>query len=57
MTAENVTILWRGAKHMLTTGRCSKVEYADRSVNKPNTYYVNCGGANVFFTPADLPSR
>jgi hypothetical protein len=55
LTAGDVQILHRGAKHYLDSGRCARVEFADKSTSKPNTYYVNCGGANLFFTPADLP--
>jgi hypothetical protein len=51
-----VIILHRGAKLMLDNGRCKRIEYGDKSVSKPNTYYVNCGGfSNIFFRPSDLP--
>lgn len=36
---------------------CSQITSADKSVSKPNTYYVTClmggGPENVFFTRAD----
>lgn len=57
LSESDVRILHRGAFHFLESGRCKRVEYAHKSVSKPNTYFVNCGGANLFFTPADLPSR
>jgi hypothetical protein len=57
LTEQDVRILYRGAQHFLDTGRCSRVEMADKSVSKPNTYYVNCGEPqNIFFTAADLPA-
>lgn len=56
LTKRDVVILHRGAKHFIESGRCGRVEYADKSVSKPNTYYVNCGGPrNHFFKPSDLP--
>lgn len=55
LTQKDVDILYRGAAKYLDSGRCSRIEYADKSTSKPNTYYVNCGGPkNFFFTPADL---
>ncbi len=56
LTEKDVVILHRGAKHFLDSGRCKRIEYGDKSVSKPNTYYVNCGGPrNHFFKPSDLP--
>ena len=54
LTEKDVEILWRGANLMLDRGRCARVYYADKSVSKANTFYVNCGARNVFFTEADL---
>ena len=54
LTADDVRILWRGAKQMLDTKQCSKVEYAAKSTTREGTYYVNCGGENIFFTAAEL---
>jgi hypothetical protein len=55
LSQRDVDLLWKGANYMLKTGRCSKIEYADKSTSRTNTYYVNCGGAsNVFFTPSDI---
>jgi hypothetical protein len=55
LTQKDVDILYRGATKYLDSGRCSRIEYADKSASKPNTYYVNCGRPkNIFFTPADL---
>ena len=44
LTEKDVLILNRGATHFLHSGRCKRIEYGDKSVSKPNTYYVNCGG-------------
>jgi len=56
LTKKDVLILRRGAQHFLKTRRCDQIEYGDKSVNKSNTYYVNCGGSrNLFFKPSDLP--
>jgi len=56
LTESDVLILHRGAKLLLDSGRCKRIEYGDKSVSKPNTYYVNCGGPrNHFFKPSDLP--
>lgn len=54
ITAEDLKILHKGALFMLNSGRCSRVEYGDKSVSKPNTYYVNCGAENLFFRPSDI---
>jgi hypothetical protein len=55
LTKKDIEILTKGALQFLNQGRCTQVEYADKSVSKPNTYYVNCGGpTNIFFTPNDL---
>lgn len=54
LTAKDVEILHKGALKFLNSGVCKRVELADKSVSKPNTYYVNCGGPNIFFTPDDL---
>ena len=50
----DIKILYKGATKFLNSGQCANVEYGDKSVSKPNTYYVNCGGLNIFFTPSDL---
>ena len=55
LTRKDVQILHRGARHFLDSGRCNRIAYGDKSVSKPNTYYVNCGSRNHFFTPSDLP--
>jgi hypothetical protein len=56
LSAEDVVILRRGARHMLATGRCDRVDLADKSVSRPGVYYVSCAGGNQFFTAADLPN-
>jgi hypothetical protein len=54
LTARDVEILKRGALKFLNSRQCSRIELAHKSTSKPNTYYVNCGGRNLFFTPSDL---
>jgi len=54
LTAYDVQLLNKGALKFLNSGKCRRVEYGDKSVNKANTYFVNCGSQNLFFTPSDL---
>jgi hypothetical protein len=54
LTARDVEILRKGALKFLNSGQCSSIELADKSTSRANTYYVNCGGPNLFFTPGDL---
>ena len=54
LTARDIQILNKGALKFLKSGACSRIELADKSTSKANTYYVNCGGPNLFFTPSDL---
>jgi hypothetical protein len=55
LSVSDVNILWRGAKFMLDSGQCSQVVLGDKSISKPNTYYVTCDNStNHFFTPSDL---
>ncbi len=54
LNESDIKILYKGATKFLNSGQCENVEYADKSVSKPNTYFVNCGGPNIFFTPSDL---
>jgi hypothetical protein len=57
LTERDVRVLYSGARHFLKTGKCSRVEFGDKSLGRENTYYINCGGPqNLFFTPADVPS-
>lgn len=53
ITERDVEILRKGAIKMLNSGSCNRVEYADKSTTKPNTYYINCGANNLFFKPSD----
>lgn len=58
LTKRDVDALWKGATMVLRERPdCSQITNADKSVRKPNTYYVTCrmGGApeNVFFTRAE----
>lgn len=56
LTKEDVQVLHRAARHYVDSGRCRQVVYADKSVSRAGTYYVNCGGAqNLFFRPSDIP--
>lgn len=59
LTRADVDILWRGANLVLAARpECARIDWADKSVNRPNTYYVTCdvnGSArNVFFTRAEV---
>lgn len=54
LSEKDVQILYKGALKFLNSGNCSRVELGDKSASRPNTYYINCGGPNLFFTPADL---
>lgn len=59
LTRADVDILWRGANLVLAARpECSRIDWADKSVNRPNTYYVTCdmnGSArNIFFTRAEV---
>ncbi len=55
-TKRDVEILYAAATYYLNTDRCKKIMFGDKSVDKPNTYYLNCGGAqNLFFTPSEIP--
>ena len=54
LNENDIKILYSGATKFLNSGQCAYVEYGDKSVSKPNTYFVNCGGPNIFFTPSDL---
>jgi hypothetical protein len=54
LNENDIKILYKGATKFLNSGKCTNVEYAEKSISKPNTYYVNCGGPNIFFTPSDL---
>lgn len=57
MTREEAAILCRGARHLLATDRCARVEYGDKSLSRPGAFFVNCGGPNLFFSEADLPDE
>ena len=54
LDATDVAVLNKGAVKLLNSGKCSKVDAGDKSISKKNTYYVTCGGRNVFFTPEDI---
>jgi hypothetical protein len=54
LTEQDVQILYKGALKYLNSGECGCVEHGDKSISKANTYYINCGGRNIFFQPADV---
>ena len=59
LTRRDVDTLRKGAMMVLRKRPdCSQITIGDKSVNKPNTYYVTCrvNGSveNVFFTPAEV---
>jgi hypothetical protein len=54
MTEQDLRILYKGANKYLAAGQCDRVEFGDKSIDKPNTYYINCGGRNIFFTKNSL---
>jgi len=56
ITVEEAATLCRGARHMLKSTSCARVEYGDKSLSRPGFFFVNCGGDNLFFTEADLPN-
>ncbi len=58
LTRRDVDTLWKGARMVLRERpNCSQITTADKSVSKPNTYYVTCRvegvPENVFFTRAE----
>lgn len=55
LSEEEASILCRGALHLLASGTCPRVEYGDKSLSKPGSFFVNCGGKNLFFRAEDLP--
>ncbi|NOR45886.1 MAG: SH3 domain-containing protein, partial [Candidatus Delongbacteria bacterium] len=55
LTERDIQVLYTAAKYFLKKGRCRKIEYGDKSVSKPNTYYLNWGGRNYFFKPSEIP--
>ncbi len=54
LTEQDVQNLNKGALKYLNSGKCARIEYGDKSTSKTNTYYINCGGPNIFFTAADV---
>ena len=53
-TAEDVDLLQRAARKFLEDGRCSSIDYGDRSVSRPGWYIVSCDGRNIAFTRSDI---
>jgi hypothetical protein len=56
ITVKEAEILCRGALHMLAAGRCARVEYGEKSMSRPGSFFVNCGGPNIFFTAEEIPA-
>lgn len=54
LSEQDVRILYKGAIKLLDEGRCTRVEFGDKSISKANTYYLNCGGSNIFFKSGDV---
>ncbi len=54
-TERDILILRKGALKLLKSGRCSLIEYGDRSTNRQGYYFVYCGSSqNIYFTAADV---
>jgi hypothetical protein len=53
-TASDVDILQRAARQFIDQGRCSQVDYGDKSASKPGAYVISCDGRNIVFMPGDL---
>lgn len=54
LSSTDVEILHKATVKFLNSGKCIRIDLAEKSVSKPNTYYINCGGPNIFFTPNDV---
>ncbi len=55
ISEEEADLLCRGALYYLESGQCERVQYGDKSLSKPGSFFVNCGGDNLFFRAEDLP--
>lgn len=53
-TAEDVELLQRAARKFLDDGRCSRIDYGDRSMSRPGWYIISCDGRNIAFTREDI---
>lgn len=58
LDAQDVEMLWRAARRALDTG-CQKIINGDKSVNRPNTFFISCDGEprNRFYTTSELTRR
>jgi hypothetical protein len=58
LDVQDVEMLWRAARRALDTG-CRKIVGGDKSVSRPNTFYISCDGEprNRFYTAAELSKR
>jgi len=56
ISAHESELMGKYANHLVRTGQCTGVEFADRSVNRPKQYFVQCTGENHnrYFTPEDV---
>lgn len=56
LTETDVLLLRKYAHYLISNEICSKIDYGDKSVHRPNTYFVACSGEseNRFFTPEDV---
>lgn len=53
-TAEDVELLHRAARRFLADGRCSRIDYGDRSISRPGWFIISCDGRNIAFTRQDI---
>ena len=53
LTKRDVVVIRSYAAKLLKTGECTSIDYGDKSVSKPNTYYVVCAEEfkSRFFQP------
>lgn len=53
-TEEDVELLNRAARKFLESGRCTRVDYGDRSMSRPGWYVISCDGRNILFKRDDI---
>lgn len=56
MSAEESELMSKYANRLVRAGQCSGIEYADKSMNRANEYFVQCTGEtrNRYFTAEDV---
>lgn len=55
LSERDVLVLHAAARYFLETGKMKRVEGGDKSVRKPDTYYLMEGPQNRFFRSGDIP--